>query len=139
MSYQLTIAQKPAYLHAIVSGTNSSDNVARYLEEIFRECAARDCRRVLIEEHLEGPRVGTMDVFEIASDGTNRARAFFRAIAYADVNARGDSMQFAATVAVNRGLPLKVFAAVAAAEAWLNGSDPGGESIARADVNLPRA
>jgi hypothetical protein len=56
MTYKLTIDQKPTHLHAIVTGCNGRENVARYLEEIRHECIARRCFRVLIEERLEGPR-----------------------------------------------------------------------------------
>jgi hypothetical protein len=126
MSYKLTITQKPTYLHAIVTGTNTKENVARYLEEIRRECTVRNCFRVLIEERLEGPRLSTMGVFEIASEGSKRAFGQFRAIAYVDVNAEGDLMKFAEDVAVNRGLPLTVFSSVSEARKWLLGKDRGG-------------
>ena len=126
MSYKLTITQKPGYLHAVVTGLNNKENVLRYLEELQRECAARGCPRVLIEERLEGPRLNTMGVFQIASDGTARAQGFFEAIAYVDVNAEGDLMQFAETVAINRGLPVAVFSSVSEAEKWLLGKGRGG-------------
>jgi hypothetical protein len=119
MTYALTIDQKPTYLHAIVTGRNSKENVARYLEEIRHECIARRCFRVLIEERLEGPRLGTLDVFEIGSEGSSRALGTLKQIAYVDVNAQGDLMQFAETVAVNRALPVTVFSTVADAEKWL--------------------
>ena len=139
MSYKLTITQKPSYLHAVVTGSNTIENVARYLEEIQRECTVRSCSRVLIEERLEGPRLSTMGVFQVASEGSRRARGCFEAIAYVDVNADGDLMKFAETVAVNRGLPVAVFASVRDAEEWLQGRDRGGpQPIARADENEPR-
>jgi len=119
MTYKLTIEPGPAYLHAIVTGRNSRDNVARYLEEILRECTARNCFRVLIEERLEGPRLGTLDVFEIISEGSCRTFGILKAIAYVDVNAEGDLMHFAETVAVNRSVPVKVFPTVDDAEKWL--------------------
>jgi len=125
MSYKLTITQKPTYLHAIVSGLNNKENVMSYLGEILRECTARGCPRVLIEERLEGPRLNTMSVFQLASEGTIRTRGFFEAIAYVDVNAEGDLMEFAETVAVNRGLPVVVFSSVSEAEKWLLGKDRG--------------
>jgi len=121
MSYDLTITQQPTYLHAIVTGLNSTNNVARYLEEIRNECMARGCFRVLIEERLEGPRLGTIDVFRIATEGSTRAQGHFEAIAYVDVNAEGDLMKFAETVAVNRSLPVAVFSSVRDAEQWLMG------------------
>ena len=126
MTYELTIDQKPTYLHAIVTGRNSRENVARYLEEIRNECRARRCFSVLIEERLEGRRLGTLEVFKIVSEGSLRAVGIFKAIAFVDVNAAGDLMQFAETVAVNRALPVAVFSTVADAEQWLLDEDRGG-------------
>ncbi len=119
MTYKLSIEQKHAYLHVIVTGRNSRENVALYLEEVLREFTARRCSRVLIEERLEGPRLGTIDVFRVATEGSMRALGMLEAVAYVDVNAEGDLMQFAETVAVNRELPVTVFPTVADAEKWL--------------------
>jgi hypothetical protein len=126
MSYQLTIDAKPGYLHAVVTGTNSPENVSSYLGEVHRECTARGCRRVLVEERMEGPRVSLVDVFQVASEGSRQALGFFEAFAYVDVNAVGDSMQFAETVATNRGMHVRVFPTVAEAEAWLLSLNRGG-------------
>jgi hypothetical protein len=123
MTYQLTIEQKPTFLHATVTGQNSRATVMQYLKEILDECRARNCFRVLIEERLEGPRLGTTDVFRIASDEGRMALGIVKAIAYVDVNAQGDLMQFAETVATNRGLRLHVFRTVPEAEKWLVDQD----------------
>ena len=119
MTYKLTVNPKDDYLHAIVTGLNSRENVARYLDEIRRECAALNYCRVLIEERLDGPRLETMDVFDISSEASGRALGMFKAVAYVDVNAGSDLMHFAETVAVNRTLPVKIFSTVADAEKWL--------------------
>ena len=119
MSYELRFEQEPTYLHVVVTGANSKQTVAAYLEDVRRECVARNCFRVLIEERLEGARLGIMDVFEIAAEGSRRAPAQFKAFAYVDVNAGGDLMKFAETVAVNRGLPVMVFGTVVEAREWL--------------------
>jgi len=123
VTYKLAISVKPTYLHDIVTGRNSKKNVQRYMAEIDAECAARGCFRVLIEERLDGPRLGTLDVFQIASNGSDRSRGKMLAIAYVDANAEGGLMKFAETVAVNRGLPVSVFATVADAETWLLSRD----------------
>jgi hypothetical protein len=112
MSYQLRFIRKPTHLHAVVTGRNSPENVQRYLADIRHECALHGCPRVLIEERLEGPRLDIKDVFRVAAGGSQRAVGMFEAIAYVDVNAEGDLMQFAETAAVNRSLPVKVFATV---------------------------
>ena len=119
MTYKLTINKKPTYLHAIVDGQNSRENVVRYLQEVLRECIVHKCSRVLIEERLEGSRLETLDVFKIATEASEETIGKLEAIAYVDINAKGDLMHFAETVAVNRALPVRVFSTVAAAEKWL--------------------
>jgi hypothetical protein len=123
--YTLTVHQEEGYLHAIVTGTNSEDDVRWYVEDIRRECASRRCPRVLVEERLEGPRLGALPVFRLAKEASERARGELEKIAYVDVNAAGDLMKFAENVAVNRGLPVAVFSSVDEARAWIkkkNGS-----------------
>lgn len=118
MSYTLTISKKHNYLHAKVTGQNSEENIKRYLEEVVQKCKDAKCPRLLIEEQLEGPRLDTLSVFDIASEGSVKSRGLFSAIAYVDISADGESMQFAETVAVNRGLPVRVFPTVTEAEKW---------------------
>jgi hypothetical protein len=119
MSYKLTITQKPTYLHIIVTGQLSEENVLRYFEEIHRECTTRNCFRILIEESLDGPRLSVTNVLELVSEESSKSRGLFKAIAYVDVNAVGDSMKFIENAAVNRGLPVRVFSTVANAKKWL--------------------
>jgi hypothetical protein len=95
MSYKLTLHRKPAYLHAIVIGENTREDVTGYLQDIRRECLARGCRRVLVEERLEGARLGPSDVFAIVMNEASRSVGVYEAVAYVDVNAGGDVMKFA--------------------------------------------
>ena len=139
MTYKLTIDQKPTYLHAIVTGRNSRENVALYLEEILRECTARSCFSTLIEERLEGPRLKTLDVYQLAVEGSIKAMGLLKAIAYVDVNGQSDMMHFAENVAVNRALPVAVFQTVADAEKWLLDKNHGGTAPdAEADAGQQR-
>jgi len=117
--YKLTTIQRPTYLHFILTGKNTVENIERYFEEINRECTARKCFRILIEERLDGPRRGILDVFKIISEESSKSRGLYKAIAYIDVNAKGDSTKFIEDVAINRGLPMFVFSTVADAEKWL--------------------
>ena len=119
LSFKITISKKANYLHAVVTGQNSLENVKRYLQQIVHECKAANCPRLLIEERLEGPRLNTIEVFRIASEDSDKAFRFFKAIAYVDINAEGDLMEFAETVAVNRALPVRSFLTLAEAKKWL--------------------
>jgi hypothetical protein len=132
MPYHLTIKPEATFLHVIVTGTNDVATVARYLDELRRECIARQCFRLLIEEHLEGPRLSTFPVYKVASEGSERARGLMHAIAYVDANAEGHLMEFAETVAVNRGLPIAVFATVGEAREWLLRKTPAAPEAQRA-------
>lgn len=119
MTYKLTIIPKPTYLHCVVTGQNTLENIRGYSEAIMKECIDTKCFRVLIEERLEGHRLPTFDVFKLAQDASNSARGVFKAIAYVDVNAVNNTMKFAEDACVNRALPLIVFSTVSAAEKWL--------------------
>jgi hypothetical protein len=125
MAYQLSITEEPTYLHAVVTGDNDAESVARYLDELRRECIARRIYRILIEERLEGPRLSTFAVFKVVSEGSERARGLLHAIAFVDIHANQDPklMAFAETVAVNRGIPVAIFPTVEAARAWLTRAD----------------
>ena len=120
MAYEMKIIEKPSYLHIVVTGQNSVETIAQYVEDINRICAERKCFRILIEERLDGPRLSITDVFGLVENVTGRVRGIYKAIAYVDVNAESDSMKFAEDACVNRALPLAVFPTVAEAEKWLN-------------------
>ena len=119
VTYELTIDQKPTYLHIIVTGQCTRENVMQYMEDVIRECINRNYSDVLIEERLEGTRLGTFEVFFMVSEGAEQFLGRLHAIAYVD--AEGDSvlMQFAENVAVNRGIPIQIFSNVPDAETWL--------------------
>ena len=138
MSYKLTVHPQPGYLHVIVIGANTRENVMRYMEEVVRECTLRQCFRVLVEERLEGPRLGTLEVFEMVSTGSTRFVRTLKAMAYVDVNARDqEMMQFAENVAVNRAFPVRVFPTVVAAERWLQAEQQHSISPAAAAAAAP--
>lgn len=134
MAYELKVEQKPGYLHFTVTGRNTPDNVTRYMQEVMQECAARRCPRVLIEENLEGPRLGTMEVFTMVTAGSKRFHGMLEALAFVDLNAEGGVMRFAEDVAVNRGIPVRVFRTVDGAEKWLLAHSPA----AGAEATTPK-
>ena len=121
MSYTLTAELKPQYLHVTVQGKNSSENVLSYLTEMQRKCAELDVSHVLLEENLQGPSLGTVDVFEIIKEVSVRAFPYGIRLAYVDTNPEHDMkmMQFAEHVASNRGISVKIFCNIGDAEKWL--------------------
>jgi hypothetical protein len=133
--YRFMVERKPGYLHVSVTGDNTVENVRRSLRELVDACTQRACSRVLFEEHLKGPSLGTVPVFEIVSEGSRNARAAVSQIAYVDTNPEHDAslMSFAETVALNRGVQMRLFATVAEAAAWLAATpEPTAEPPAQA-------
>ena len=122
MTYNLKFITNKKYLHAIVTGQNCLENIKGYLKQILDECLAANYSRLLIEECLEGPRLNTLEVFRIASEESKGAFGILSAIAYVDINAEGDLMEFAETVAVNRGLHVRIFPTLVEADKWLRGN-----------------
>ena len=118
MSYEIAIEKRPEYLFFRVTGDNTAENVHAYLGDVVAACDEHDCHRILIHETLAGPRLKVDDVFDIASEGAMKALGVFQAVAYVDEQ-MGDMSYFLETVALNRGMPIKVFRTVAHAEHWL--------------------
>ena len=120
-TYRFTVDRKSGYLHASATGQNTSANVRRILQDVMSACAEHSCPRALIEEHLIGPSIGMLDAFEIVAESSRSARPAVELVAYVDTNSEHDStlLDFAETVAVNRGVRVRVFGTVAEAEAWL--------------------
>ena len=127
MSYRLTVHERKGYLHAVVTGPNSLRAVKDYLQETARECVARGHKRLLIEERLEGPRLGILDVFEIVTHGIPEARKVLEVIAYVDVHSEGTLMRMAGSLASQMGLSVRLFSTVEEAAHWLR-AEPGGAS-----------
>jgi len=121
MDYQLEMLTKNLFLHFRVTGKNTSEVALLYLQEIYQVCQSSPLRGVLIEENLDGPRLELIDIFEIVSQISLRVHPLRQIVAYVDINPNHSQrdLKFAETVAINRGLQVKVFDDAAMAEAWL--------------------
>jgi hypothetical protein len=121
LSYLLNLNNKGNFLHVKVTGDNTPENVSGYLSDVLKYCLEHNCHDVLIEENLSGPGLEIFEIFNIASHGAKNALFAIRQIAYVDLNPEhsSKSMDFAETVAGNRGLFVKIFSTVHDAEKWL--------------------
>ena len=117
--YQLTLEQHPTYLHARVTGAHTPENVMRFLKESYTGCVERGITSLLLEMNLEGPSIGSSQIFEVIRERSSDATKLSR-IAYVDLSPRDETrMKFAETVAVNRGANVRLFRDVASAKEWL--------------------
>lgn len=127
MSFELSVQKKENYLHFNVTGENHPETVRNYLAAVLKECELRGYSSVLIEEDLRGPGLKVLDIFKIAEEGSQLAASQIRKIAYVDKNHEHSyvDMKFAATVAANRGLNVRLFIGVSEAKEWLLGTNTG--------------
>ena len=100
---------------------NSPETVNHYLAEMHDWCLQHDCPNVLLVENLTGPGLQAFSIYELVAGKSTQAERVVGRMAYVDINPTHDSeaMKFAEDVAVNRGISVRVFATIRAAEEWL--------------------
>lgn len=120
VSYQLTIEERPKHVYARADGDLTAENALRFLEEAYAACLRSGRAALLLDMQLHGPNLPTTSVYEVisqrAADGSK-----LRKIAYVPFRSDDPSMAyFAETVALNRGVNVRLFDSVVAAERWLS-------------------
>lgn len=119
MAYELTIHERPGYLHARATGDRTPQNVLHFLEQAYAACVKGSHSALLVEMDFTGPTLGSPKIFQLVCERSDDAR-HLRRIAYVD-DQPGDPAGpwFAETVARNRGVNVRLFSDLASAEAWL--------------------
>jgi hypothetical protein len=119
MKYHLTLVPHPGYIHASVTGTHSAENAARFLREVREACAKLEVSAVLLEVKFSGPSLATGSIFGVIAQESVAGKAL-RKVAYVDPSDRDPAkIRFAETVAINRGVNVRLFATAAEAARWL--------------------
>ena len=119
--YAVEIEPKKGYLHARIRGENTPEVTRRYVKDLIAAARQANCHAVLVEENLDGPRMGPGEIFWIVQDLHAEFREAIHLAAFVDVNAlrSDDNMRFVEDASVNRGVEVAGFPTVAEAEAWL--------------------
>jgi len=123
MSYRFTATLKSGYLHCVVNGENSVENVTRYMSDVYGACIKNHCPNVLMEKNLTGPGLKLMEIYSLVSEGSQKTWPHVKRIAYVDNNPEHSesNTHFGETVARNRGVLVRSFRTVEDAEQWLQG------------------
>jgi len=119
MSYQLTIEQRPGYVHAKVVGERTPENALRFLRESYQACVNAGRKSLLLEMQFSGPSLSTTSIFDVISDRAADGLKLER-IAYVDGASNLSQAYFAETVAMNRGVNVRLFQSVSEAASWLS-------------------
>lgn len=117
--YVIEFEKRPEYLYAFVTGDKDSYEISRqYWQEIASERRRVNCKRVLIEEDIQGE----MSITEMYRFTSEIVDIGFSGIFIAFVDrhlSQRELNKFGELVAINRGLLGEVFDAVEAGETWL--------------------
>lgn len=117
--YQVTVEEKPGYLHTKVVGPRTPENAIRYLEEVYAACLRTGLSQVLLEMALSGPSLGPSGIMRVISERSADG-AKLRRIAYVEASMDGQQRaRFAETVAINRAVNVRLFETVGEAVRWL--------------------
>ena len=129
MAYILNFEHRGSYLYITVTGENTPDNIIHYLSEVRDLCEQYKVLDVLIVENLGGPSLDTFSIFDIILKVSEQTTKSVRNIAYVDINPEHnpDEMVFAENVAVNRGINVRIFSSIQAAEQWLEKKENPGD------------
>ena len=126
MAIRFSVSVKGDLLTVKAAGVDDSlEDVQGYGKAIVEACHAAGCVRVLCDETDLEYRLGTMDTFESAAFIAEHAPHVARVAIVCGPDQFADA-SFWETVAVNRGLSVRAFEDVAAAEDWLR-RQVGGE------------
>lgn len=119
--YRIVTEVRTGYLFAHVTGPNTVSTIVRYGADIRQACVRHGTSRVLLVVDLHGPRLSMLEVYKAVAEGADDAAGMDLRSAYVDLNPDSSTanQQIAESVAATRGIPVRTFRDIAAAEAWL--------------------
>ena len=119
MTYQLTIEQRAGYVYAKATGERTPENAIRFMREAYQACVNGGVSRLLLEMSFSGASLSTTHIFDVIADRAPDGLKLQK-IAYVDGSSDVAQSYFAETVAMNRGVNVRLFPDVTAAANWLS-------------------
>ena len=120
MTYSFIVEMKPTYLHARGYGEQTEANTRQFLIDAIRACVEHNMGRLLARDVFHRKALSVASAYSVVVDRSHDG-SMLKSIAYVDNNPAhaGGIAEFAEMVAKNRGVNVRLFESVAAAERWL--------------------
>ncbi len=111
MNCTVDIDQKENYLHAIVKGETSLSNANACFNEIYGACIFYRCSKVLIESHLQGASLDSIEMFDLVKKNNVKANSIGMRIAIVDMVTDHDmrGLKFGENLALISGMNVRLF------------------------------
>lgn len=119
MSIQFKIEVEGPLIRATASGTDDSlEEVEAYGTAVVESCRKNQCKYILCDERRLHYNLSTSETFDLGEYYTSYAPSVVR-VAIVCSRENLEEASFFETVAVNRGLQIRVFTDMEEAENWL--------------------
>lgn len=125
MTYEFKAERAPTYVHVTGAGSNTSENMMRFLIDANRAAVEHNSDTLLLEMKFSGPSLDFASIYSVIS-ARSPTGSLFKRIAYVDLNKQqsDDRAEFATLAANNRGVNVRLFRNLTEAQRWLENS-PG--------------
>ena len=130
MNYELKMIEKVGFAAAVLGGVRTPDTLLAAAAQATAFCDERNISRVLIDLRSMSGGLDTLETYDVAGRELPRQEAVRRVLksAILDRPENIERIRFFETVAVNRGLNVRVFADEETAVEWLLTDAIGGAS-----------
>ncbi len=111
MNCTVDIDQKENYLHAIVKGETSLSNANACFNEMYGACIFYRCSKVLIESHLQGASLDSIEMCDLVKKNNVKANSIGMHIAIVDMVTDHDmrGLKFGENLALISGMNVRLF------------------------------
>jgi hypothetical protein len=117
--YEFIVEERPGYLHVIAHGDRTAEITLRVLKDVGEACRRLNRGEVLLEMALSGPSLDMTSILKVITE-RSQAGTRLRKIAYYERSPdKPGRAGFAETVAINRGVNVRLFNERDAAIRWL--------------------
>jgi hypothetical protein len=135
MKIELEVLEKDGFVAAVLGGVRTPETLMEAASRVTAFCRARGIARVLIDLRPMSGGLDTLETYEVAGHELPKqrnVRRFLRS-AILDHPENIERIRFFETVAVNRGLNVRVFADEENAVEWLVADSSGGAPVQSRD------
>ncbi len=115
-----TFMQEDQCLHVRLTGHQDLEVLQQLVHDIVDQCMATTCRHVLVDARESTGAMNTVDKYELGMTAASFSMSGIK-VACVDMGERTD--YFFETVAVNRGVSVRIFTDYDEAQAWLLNSN----------------
>jgi hypothetical protein len=125
MSWKIELMESGGVIRMTASGTVTVADINRLRAEAFELAQEHDIHKYLSDQRNAMLQLSTSDIYRLPNglDSYGHDRRDRLAIVYSESSAGKEDYEFFETVAVNRGLPVRLFSDYDAALSWLNEED----------------